>query len=134
VSTPDLSTDAVTADLKPAPGTAAPPPVLASAGTPTYLIELKIGCDPQTEDGYPERSGDYRLRLGLKRLLRGLGLRCVRVMYGRAPHGPPCPKCGSPTDDCRRCWRCFDWICLCGKLTGSALYSTCPQCALEELP
>jgi hypothetical protein len=41
----------------------------------------------------------------------------------------PCAKCANPTDVYGRCWVCVDWVCGCGRLTGSVLISTCNQCA-----
>jgi hypothetical protein len=44
----------------------------------------------------------------------------------------PCPNCRRPTDDRGRCWECLDWICACGRLTGSNLISMCWLCQCEE--
>lgn len=40
-----------------------------------------------------------------------------------------CPKCHSGTDVYRRCWRCLDWVCDCGGLTGSVFMSQCHACS-----
>ena len=45
--------------------------------------------------------------------------------------GPDCPKCGKPTDERGRCWACKDWVCACGKCTGSPLISVCMRCQLD---
>ena len=41
----------------------------------------------------------------------------------------PCPSCGMPLDEKRRCWKCCDRICSgCERTTGSAFIELCMQC------
>jgi hypothetical protein len=49
----------------------------------------------------------------------------------RGPHGN-CHQCGRALDDRRRCWRCFDRLCPCGRLTGSAFLGLCMLCDVGE--
>ena len=44
-----------------------------------FVIELRAEADPQAKYGHAARDGTYRLRLALKCLLRGFGLRAVKV-------------------------------------------------------
>jgi hypothetical protein len=43
-----------------------------------------------------------------------------------------CDGCGRALDDKRRCWRCCDRVCPCGRLTGSAFIELCWPCGLRE--
>jgi hypothetical protein len=45
-----------------------------------------------------------------------------------------CPKCGRLMDAKRRCWAkaCFDRLCECGRLTGSAYIATCFVCSAQS--
>jgi hypothetical protein len=45
----------------------------------------------------------------------------------RGPFGN-CDRCGRPLDDKRRCWRCCDRLCPCGRWTGSAFIALCILC------
>ena len=47
----------------------------------------------------------------------------------RGPHGN-CHQCGRALDDRRRCWRCCDRLCPCGRPTGSAFIEVCIACGL----
>lgn len=55
---------------------------------PVYTLVLRDQGDPATRRGFPDRPGEYRLKLALKRLARDWGFRCTRAM--------PAPK--DPTD------------------------------------
>jgi hypothetical protein len=43
-----------------------------------------------------------------------------------------CDTCGRALDDKRRCWRCCDRVCPCGRPTGSAFIELCILCGLRE--
>jgi hypothetical protein len=45
----------------------------------------------------------------------------------RGPFGN-CDQCGRPLDAKRRCWRCCDRHCACGRWTGSAFIGVCILC------
>jgi len=47
----------------------------------------------------------------------------------RGPHGN-CHQCGRALDGRRRCWRCCDRLCPCGRPTGSAFIELCNRCGL----
>ena len=47
----------------------------------------------------------------------------------RGPHGN-CHQCGRALDERRRCWRCCDRLCPCGRPTGSAFIELCNRCGL----
>ena len=47
----------------------------------------------------------------------------------RGPRGN-CRQCGRALDDRRRCWRCCDRLCPCGRPTGSAFIELCNPCGL----
>ncbi len=47
----------------------------------------------------------------------------------RGPHGN-CHQCGRALDSRRRCWRCCDRLCPCGRPTGSAFIELCNPCGL----
>jgi hypothetical protein len=49
----------------------------------------------------------------------------------RGPHGN-CPHCGRALDDRRRCWRCCDRLCPCGRPTASAFIELCNPCGLPD--
>jgi hypothetical protein len=49
----------------------------------------------------------------------------------RGPNGN-CDGCGRPLDDKRRCWRCCNRVCPCGRWTGSAFIALCLRCDLAE--
>jgi len=49
----------------------------------------------------------------------------------RSPNGH-CPLCGFALDAKRRCWRCHDRVCHCGRLTGSAFIELCCPCGLAD--
>jgi hypothetical protein len=60
----------------------------------TFTIDLVDAGDPQARHGLPARDGAYRLRLALKSLLRGFGLRCTAARPGTSdsaptPNNPP---------------------------------------------
>jgi hypothetical protein len=53
----------------------------------------------------------------------------------RPPSGDPhCPECDGPLDDRRRCWKCCERLCPCGRPTGSAFIELCVYCALAAAP
>lgn len=43
-----------------------------------------------------------------------------------------CPKCSRPLDHLGRCFWCEEWLCRCGRLTGSCLISVCYACQRAE--
>src|SRR5262245_41676649 len=45
--------------------------------------------------------------------------------------GMTCDSCGRPFDAKRRCWRCCDRRCPCGRLTGSAFIELCFICGAQ---
>jgi hypothetical protein len=47
----------------------------------------------------------------------------------RGPNGN-CHECGRALDHKRRCWRCCDRQCPCGRPTGSAFIEMCNVCSL----
>jgi hypothetical protein len=49
----------------------------------------------------------------------------------RGPFGN-CDNCGRALADKRRCWRCRDRQCRCGRSTGSAFIELCIACGLRE--
>jgi hypothetical protein len=49
----------------------------------------------------------------------------------RGPHGN-CDQCGRPLDAKRRCWRCHDRLCACGRPTGSAFIELCCICGNKD--
>ena len=55
-----------------------------------FVLDLVALPDPHAGHGVPARSADYRLRLSLKVLLRGFGLKCARVRP--APPTPVQPE------------------------------------------
>lgn len=42
-----------------------------------------------------------------------------------------CPQCVNFADHYGRCLQCFDWVCLCGEMTGSFYFSQCARCSAE---
>lgn len=42
--------------------------------------------------------------------------------------GVKCSGCGKACDELGRCWKCKEWTCRCGRLTGSVLISGCGRC------
>ena len=44
-----------------------------------------------------------------------------------------CPHCLRPLDGKKRCWKCCDRLCGCGRLTGSAFIELCRLCAIRHL-
>jgi hypothetical protein len=117
------------------------------------VIAIRAVTDPLTRRGLPARPEIIRLRHVLKDIVRAEGFEVVEC-FDRKPDGttadqpaagarPPervvksvevvvcCPKCKKPTDHLRRCWPCEDWVCACGKLTGSCLISRCLRCQVD---
>lgn len=67
---------------------------------PDVMLILRPVADPHARAGAPPRAADYRLRLALKVLLRGFGLRCVRaceVPTGVKPTDVPPTDARPPT-------------------------------------
>ena len=53
----------------------------------------------------------------------------LALLLAAAPPERPCPSCGMPLDEKRRCWKCCDRICSgCERTTGSAFIELCLQC------
>ncbi|HEY1187150.1 MAG TPA: hypothetical protein VGE74_05800 [Gemmata sp.] len=47
------------------------------------------------------------------------------------PTPKPCPTCKVPLDPRGRCWGCKEWVCGCGRFTGSCLISVCLTCQCQ---
>jgi hypothetical protein len=51
-------------------------------------------------------------------------------LLARLPIPKNCKKCGRVLDAAGRCFWCQEWVCACGRFTGSSLISMCQVCQL----
>jgi hypothetical protein len=60
-----------------------------------FIVELEAVADPFYQTNRFHRSGDYRLRVALKALLRGYGLKCRSVRPATPPGANPSDPSGT---------------------------------------
>jgi hypothetical protein len=75
-----------------------------------------------------------RLSAELREAIVANRLELLKLLKGRLQpeaNALSCPRCSKPLDSKRRCWRCCDRICRCGRLSGSAFIELCVACGHE---